>query len=167
MDKQEKESYFEQVFDTYAKDIFRYAYSKISSHATAEDVTSDVFVKFWNKLTQDQHILNERAILYTIAHGLIIDEYRKHNRSSVSIDVVDPAFFGRDDNTEQAIDTKKDIEDMFGKMKELKKEYQDVLQLHYIEEIDISEIAEIIKKKEGTVRVLVHRALSALKKLYE
>jgi RNA polymerase sigma-70 factor (ECF subfamily) len=46
----------------------------------------------------------------------------------------------------------------------LKDEYQDVIIYRYLDELSVPEIAKIMGKSEGTIRVLLHRALTALRK---
>jgi RNA polymerase sigma-70 factor (ECF subfamily) len=45
--------------------------------------------------------------------------------------------------------------------------YQDIIVWHYIDELSITEISEILDKNEGTVRVLIHRAVKSLKRVME
>ena len=42
--------------------------------------------------------------------------------------------------------------------------YSDIIIWYYIEGLNSKEIAQIIQKTEGNVRVLIHRALESLKK---
>ena len=57
------------------------------------------------------------------------------------------------------------LEKLTGKLRSLKSEYQEVVVLHYINELSVQEIADILEKKRGAVRVLLHRALTALKEI--
>lgn len=43
--------------------------------------------------------------------------------------------------------------------------YQQVIALRYFEELSIREIAQILRKKEGTVKSLLSRGLDKLKKM--
>ena len=49
----------------------------------------------------------------------------------------------------------------------LKDEYRDVILLKYVEELSIKEIAEILNKSRGAVRVILHRAMKILKENLE
>jgi len=49
------------------------------------------------------------------------------------------------------------------KLDELRPEYKQVLVLRYVEDQPIARVAQIMKKKEGNIRALTHRALSELK----
>ena len=44
------------------------------------------------------------------------------------------------------------------------KEYQNIIIWRYLDDFSPKEIAQIMEKPEATIRVLVHRALAALKK---
>ena len=50
---------------------------------------------------------------------------------------------------------------------DLKDEYREVIILYYIEEMSVGEISKILDKSRGNIRVLVFRALKALKELIE
>ena len=49
----------------------------------------------------------------------------------------------------------------------LKKDYQDVIIWHYLEDMSIPEIAELVNKPAGTVRVMLHRGLKDLKDIIQ
>lgn len=159
--------YFQEVFEAYAKDIFRYLYVRLNNYGVAEDLTSEVFIRFWKKIKRNMQIQNERALLYTIAHGLVVDEYRKKNRNTISVDTIDPALLIGDDRTETEIIKRDEISELYNKLTDVKDEYREVLMLYYVEEMAVIDIAKVMFKKEATIRVLIHRALNALKKLYE
>ncbi len=48
-------------------------------------------------------------------------------------------------------------------LNKLKDNYQEVIICHYIDDLSVSETAKMLNKSEGAVRVMVHRALKALK----
>ena len=51
------------------------------------------------------------------------------------------------------------------KLTKLKKEYQEIILLRFIEDLDYAEIAKVLGKKESGVRVLLYRAIQALKEI--
>ena len=53
------------------------------------------------------------------------------------------------------------------KLPELKDEYREVIILRFVNELSIKEVAEILDKSKGNTRVLIFRALKALKELLE
>ena len=57
--------------------IFHYCYYRIRDKNVAEDITQEVFLRFYNSNYVEQQ--KEIRYLYTIARNLCIDEYRKRN----------------------------------------------------------------------------------------
>ncbi|MCK4525285.1 MAG: RNA polymerase sigma factor, partial [Candidatus Andersenbacteria bacterium] len=76
---------FAEIYDFYVVRIFRFVYLKTSSKETAEDLTSDTFLKCWRYIKQKNEagkkeiVKNNKisSFLYKIARNLIIDHYRK------------------------------------------------------------------------------------------
>ena len=155
---------FEEVYQLQAKAIFRFVYFKVSNFEFAQDITAETFLKFWKVLSSQENIQNSRALLYTIANGLIIDYYRKaEHKKKVDISKIDENLIFVSDDLGEKLYAKTQLEYVLVTLEKIKKEYREVLLLHYVDELEVSEIALIIKKKENTVRVLIHRALKAVK----
>ena len=57
--------------------IFHYCYYRIRDKNVAEDITQEVFLRFYNSNYVEQQ--KEIRYLYTIARNICIDEYRKRN----------------------------------------------------------------------------------------
>lgn len=154
---------FLKAYDEFAPQIYRYIYLKVRSRQTAEDLSSEVFLKCLNYARQGKTIDNYRAFLYQISRNVIIDFFRKDSKiSSVPIEgakELDSAV-AFDKSVIQNIE----IENA---LKRLKQDYQDVIILYYVDDLSIKEICNILDKKESAVRVLIHRAITALKNLIE
>ena len=164
MKKESSYQKFEITYSKFAGGIFRYIYFRVSDYELARDITSELFVKYWKLLIQEKKIENHKALLYFIAKGLIIDHYRKKNHTKrVSLESVDERLLGLLDTVENSLLQKQKLEEIYAKIKLLKKSYQDMLFLHYVEDLTVKEIAYIQKKKENAIRVLLHRALRSLK----
>lgn len=159
---------FESDYREYGRSIYRYFYFRASSHETAEDLTSLVFSNFWKKRKEKLSIKNVKALLYTMAHGVLVDYYRSASRGNmVAIDLVNPTSMSIPDENLDNLEIEADIQRLMQYLDRLKEEYKEILVLYYIEEVKIKDIAKILDKKEASVRVLIHRALTSLKKIYE
>jgi RNA polymerase sigma-70 factor (ECF subfamily) len=155
---------FETIYNQFSQGIFRYVYFKISDYELSQEVTSDTFLKYWKILSEDKKIENHKALLYFIAKCLIIDYYRKKkNKKQIALEKIDERLLESIDDAEETLLFKEELDEVYRKIRSLKKNYQDVLFLHYVEDLSIKEIAYIQKKKENAVRVLLHRALKFLK----
>lgn len=163
MDKRKLSSLFENSYNEFSRGIFRYIYFRVSDYELAKDLTSDTFIRYWKVLLKGESIENQKALLYLIAKGLIIDYYRrKKNTNNISIESIDERLLEIVENTEERIYQKQQMEQINLKIKQLKKQYQDVLLLHYVEDLSIKEIASILNRTENAIRVLLHRSLKAL-----
>ncbi|HCR42104.1 TPA: hypothetical protein DIV45_01930 [Patescibacteria group bacterium] len=150
---------FGRIYDDWAEAIYKYVCLKTQDEAVADDITAEVFLKVWKKLVSFKPKPEAKfsTWLFAIARNAVIDYYRT-TRQTIPFEnlpeIVDLEG-GRDLFPEQT--------QLQEKLEELKPEYKQVLVLRYVEDIPISRVAQIMKKKEGNVRALTHRALEELK----
>jgi len=161
---------FVKVYDLYVNQIYRFIYFKVGNKEEAEDLSSAVFLKIWSYL-QENNIIDSktlRSLLYKIARNIIIDHYRKINqRENVSLDktMEQGGLIDVKQDIAQRAEVMSDLMVIETKLPELKEEYREVIIMRYINELSIKEIAEILDKSKGNVRVLIYRALSVLREL--
>lgn len=157
---------FGGLYDQYVRQIYRFVFFKVGSKEEAEDITSDVFLKAWNYLNEKKEINSFSGLLYRIARNSIIDLYRSRSAKpeSVSTENIDVADSGA---WYAEIGDKMEAGRITGSLKKLKQEYQEVITLRYVDELEISEIAEITGKGNIAVRVTLHRAIKKLKEIVE
>jgi len=169
--KRNDQQAFIKAYDLYINQLYRFVYFKVGSREEAEDLCSAVFLKTWNYILEnslrDHKTL--KALLYKIARNLIIDHYRKNkDRETISLDggngieVIDEK-----QSAAKAMELKTDLLVLETKLPQLKDDYREVIILRFVNELSIKEIAEILDKPKGNIRVLVFRALKALKELLE
>ena len=155
---------FSQIYDQNIDKIYRFIFLKVNSQETAEDLASETFLRGWRTF-QDRakKIDNPSAFLYQIARNLIIDFYRERGKMQVisveGVQIDDPR-----NNLEEKSLLSSDIDVIKQALRSLKEDYQTVVICHYLNDLPVPEIAKIMEKPEGTVRVTLHRALRALKK---
>src|SRR3989344_5823124 len=154
---------FSLIYDQYIEKIYRFVYLKVESKEAAQDVTSRVFLKGWQAYQKNQDIKNIGAFLYQIARNDVVDHYREAGRTKiVSTDFVHEIADKATGVHEKAV-FNADIEAIKTAIGNLKKDYQDVLILHYLEDMPTEHIAIVLGKPAGTVRVMIHRGLKSLK----
>lgn len=155
---------FSQIYDQYIDKIYRFVYLKVNSQEVSEDITSKVFMKGWESYQKDQEsIKNMNAFLYQIARNMVIDHYREKGRIKiVSADFDEKIVDYKTDLHEKAL-LNSDLRIIKSAIQNIKKDYQDVIIWHYLEDMPIDEIAGILNKPVGTIRVMLHRGLKSLK----
>jgi RNA polymerase sigma-70 factor (ECF subfamily) len=172
---------FAEIYDFYIVKIFRFVYLKTNSKETAEDLTSDVFLRYWqyiensknkgkekggNSSTSSTEIEKIGSFLYKIARNLIIDFYRKKEIITTEIDreIRDKISDQRQDILAN-ISRKQDIEELREALSCIKDEYREIIILKYVEDLSTAEIAEITEKSASSVRVQLHRAIKSLERV--
>jgi len=158
---------FEDVYDHYIDRVYRYIFFKVPTQEDAEDLTSEVFFKAWQYIyTHERRIEYLNAFLFQIARNTVVDFYRrKTNVESLSDEETMRRIEDyRQQNLLAGMDNKADIREIERVLKSLKDEYREVIVLKYIEELSTAEISKILNKSKGAVRILVHRAMTILRK---
>ncbi|PIT88358.1 MAG: hypothetical protein COU29_01025 [Candidatus Magasanikbacteria bacterium CG10_big_fil_rev_8_21_14_0_10_36_32] len=167
--KQDTEA-FAALYDLYIKRIYRFVFFKVSGHEEAEDITSEVFLKAWNYISEKKDVKSFSGLLYRIARNAIIDMYRSKSLHA------NPLLLSELPEGIEIGDTGKWVERVGGileakrivqAIKKLKQEYQEVVTLKYIDELSVAEISEITGKGKIAVRVTLHRAIKKLQKITE
>ncbi|NQT49844.1 RNA polymerase sigma factor [Candidatus Kuenenbacteria bacterium] len=155
-----------QLYDYYVDRIFRFILFKVSSVEVAEDLTSEVFLKTWEYINNtNKKIGNLNALLYKVARNCVIDHYRSKAKDAVTTDEEVMLNIKDMRDLEADANLKMEIQSIEVHLSKLKDDYREVIILKYIEEFSITEIAEVTGKSKGNVRVLLHRALKAIKEI--
>jgi RNA polymerase sigma-70 factor (ECF subfamily) len=165
---------FGRLYDRYVNQIYRFVYLKVPSREVAEDVTSETFLKFWQFLLKNE-VQHVRALLYKTARNLVVDYYRKADTKTVSFEAVTISEDGAstydvgpvsDRQRQRAImEAKADLSLVLEKIGRLKEDFKDVLTLRLVDGLGYGDIARILDKTPGAVRVIYHRAMKALEAL--
>src|SRR4030042_3135715 len=158
---------FSQLYDQHIDKIYRFVFLRVNSQEVAEDLTSETFLRGWRVFKdKEKKIANPSAFLYQIARNLVTDFYREKGKAQIVSAEIMPINDPRIDLEKDAI-LRSDMESVKRAIANLKEDYQNVVIWHYLNDLPISEIAKIISKPEGTVRVTLHRALKALKAIID
>lgn len=159
---------FSQIYDQYIDKIYRFIYLKVSSQEIAEDVTSKVFIKGWEAFNSpDADLKNPGAFLYQIARNAVVDHYREKGRALMVSADASPEIADPGTNAQDKAILSADISTIKKSIQKLEKEQQDILIWHYLEDIPIAEIAKLVNRPAGTVRVMLHRGLKDLKDIIQ
>lgn len=156
---------YEILFKRYSGKIYRFVYFRIREQETVDDLVSETFLKLWQQLADEKKIKNLQAYLYRIARNIVIDHYRAR-KEDVDISAVEHVLEADIDLTHD-VTIQSDIKEMMHKMNSLSDDYQEILQLRYVEDLTIAEIAQVLEKSKGAVKVSIHRAVKKLQEVYQ
>ena len=157
---------FARLYDAYIDRVYRFVYFRTSDNALAEDITSQVFLKAWEKLDHFQTGASPfLAWLYTVARNLIVDQHRSQ-RDMVPLENV--AALPSDLATlDEEIQSRFDVQALRDALQCLSEDQQQVLMLKYVAGLPNETIAKMMNKQEGTIRGLKMRALQVLSRYME
>ena len=154
------------IYDHYVSQIYRFVFFKVSVKQVAEDLTHEIFLSAWQNIKNyKQKQFPISSWLYQIARNKVIDHYRT-DKKNISIDTEDFAEETLGFEEQDDLDIPFAINKVKSLIKLLKPEYQEVLIMRYVEDLDHKEIASALNKSEGAVRLIQHRAINILKELY-
>ena len=161
------EQAFAALYDTYLDSIYRFVYLRVEDQQTAEDITSSVFLRAWEKLGSYQFRgIPFRAWLFRIARNAVIDHYRTRKKTA-PLEVV---INSRDDNLlplSQQVGLRIEAEQVMECMRQLTEDQRNVLTLKLVHGLNTKEVAKTLGKRQGAVRALQMRGLQALAKIME
>ncbi|OGE79713.1 MAG: hypothetical protein A2660_03025 [Candidatus Doudnabacteria bacterium RIFCSPHIGHO2_01_FULL_45_18] len=154
---------FGLIYEHFSEKIYRFIYFRVSHKEVAEDILSDTFVKAWQKINQINTPQALSGWLYQIAKNNIIDYYRIKKDLVPLADVeetledqVSPV-----DIINLNLQQKKILE----VLSQLPEDQREVIKYRFFEDLTSEEIAYVLGKTEGAIRVLQHRAILKLKEL--
>jgi RNA polymerase sigma-70 factor (ECF subfamily) len=162
MDKLKKE--FSKIYDQYIEKIFRFIFLKVNSKEVAEDLTSETFLRTWKVFSQgNPKIENPSAFLYQIARNLVTDYYREKGRTTIiSADLGRPISDPASNLEKQAI-LNSEMGRIQNAISQLNEDYQNAIIWYYLDGLPIKEIANLLGRTEEATRVLISRAIKALR----
>ena len=154
------EQQLSEAYENHADVLYRLCLYKTSDHDHAEDLTQEVFMRFWDYLVKGGKVSNTKSFLYQIARNLLTDHYRK--KRSQSLDTLkEKGFDPIGDSHEEIINaSEKNIAiEIIGQLDE---KYRDVVYLRLVEELDMKEIAQTLKITANNATVRFHRGMKQL-----
>lgn len=156
---------FGDLYEHYLDRIYRYVYCRLRNHDEAEDLTENVFLKAWEALPRSRPRASRfRAWLFRIAHNTVIDRYRMH-KPVASLEQIAEIHDGSP-APEHAIETQQAMSRLAAALARLKPKYRQVVLCRFVGDLSHAETAAVLGTSEGNVRVLQHRALRRMRRLW-
>jgi RNA polymerase sigma-70 factor, ECF subfamily len=164
---QRKKEIFIKAYDEYSDTIFRYCLFHIFDREKAKDLMQETFTKTWEYIIKDEkEIENIRAFLYRVAHNLCVNEIVRSKAYSLD-EMMEKIGFDPQDSIVPSQEDDTEISLLINKMQRLNANERDLLTMRYINDLKVSEIAEILNSIPNTISVKISRAEKSLKKIYK
>ena len=158
------EAAFERLYNEFYEPILRYISFRVPTGDDAEDLAQTVFMRFYNNLKnwRDQGF-SPLAYVFTIARSVVADYYRKNRIKPVgNSEEILPLLMDTSAKPDEIIQSNQEVERIMHSVSKLPQNYQEVISLRLVQELDYPQIAEILDKTEVNVRKLYSRGIQKL-----
>lgn len=162
---------FGRLYEEHYDRILNYILRRTASLPLSQDITSEVFFKALHNIHRYQwNGVPFSAWLYRIASSEIANHFRKENRRQYSelesVNQNETVNMSIEDELIQAEEKLRRNQEYIllqQRVSQLPLRYQEVIALRYFERKQLNEIGQILGKKDGTIRSLLHRGLEKLR----
>jgi RNA polymerase sigma-70 factor, ECF subfamily len=150
-------------YDQHSKSVLTFILLLVKDYQQAEDLTHDTFVNAYLYYDSFKHHSNEKTWLFSIAHNLTVDFFRKRK----PIMYFKELFILQKDNNplpEEIIKIKENSYELYKALGEIKDTYRKVIILRKIQGFSIEDTAKILSWSESKVKSTLFRAIPVLRK---
>lgn len=153
---------FSELYELYVQKIYSFIFYKLLDKETAEDLTSETFMKALSHIeTYDAKKSAFNTWLFNIARNTVIDHFRIHKNHKDLNDIWELSSL---ENVESDLDLTLKYEDLQQNLRKLSAKNREILMMRFWQDLSFREIAEILGKSEGSVKMQATRAVKQLKK---
>jgi len=157
---------FGRLYDHYSDTVYRYIYYRVGGRATAEDLTSETFLRALRRIsTFTWQGRDFGAWLVTIARNLVADHF-KSSRFRLEVttgEMLDANEVAR--SPEESVLESLSNAALLEAVRKLNPQQQECVTLRFLQGLSVAETARIMGKNEGAIKTLQYRAVRSLARL--
>jgi len=161
---------FEALYRKYLAQVYNYAYYELADHHEAEDASERTFVAALTNLhrfedrarpADGEGASTFRVWLFRIARNVVADRHRaRHRRPETPLETAE-TLPGDTDLVGDVV-RREEASVAWQAVARLPGDRRRAVVLRFVHELSTAEIAGILGRSEGAVRVLIHRALRSV-----
>lgn len=157
---------FEKVYYKYRNALYNKAYYILKNENDAEDVLQNAFIKIAKNIKGINNIEDKEtaAYLLIITKSCAYDFLRKKNKErSISLEEIDEV--SQYDSAIEQLAQKAEYENLVNIIRNIPSPYNEVLFLHYVKDFSLRKTAELLSRKQNTVKMQLVRGKKLLLKV--
>ena len=156
---------FAALYRRYVTSVYRYLYQQTGSPEDAEDLTATTFGKALASLSRYREQGGFAAWLFSIARHTLRDHQRRR-RPQLDLEVVASTIPDPSPQPEAQVLRAEEARTLHLLVRQLPADQQEALALRFFGGLRTAEVAVVLGRSEGAVKMLVHRAITALRTDY-
>ena len=153
------------LFERHHRRVYNYLLRMSRHQATAEDLTSEVFVRILKYRSSYRHQARFTTWLFQVARNLFLDHLERQ-RPEDSYDDLPPAAASDPVHPEEVLQSSQETRLIREALNRLPPRKREVLFLSRYRDMRYEDIAEVMGCTPGAVKILVHRSLKELGEIY-
>ncbi|WP_211326163.1 RNA polymerase sigma factor [Thermosporothrix hazakensis] len=161
---------YTELYQLHAPALFAYLLKRLQSRDDAEDVLYEAFLAalehpHFSKLD----VQRQRAWLWRVAQNKMIDQHRRNSRHpKVALGAIgDSLFEDENDGPEYQLLKQEEYAFLHSSLEKLPSVQQEVLRLRFGHSLSCEEIAKILGKSSGAIRMILTRTMKNLRSIYK
>ena len=158
---------FGALYERYVFKVFRHVYYLVGDSHTAEDLTAQTFLKALEAIPEyEVRGVPFLAWLLRIAYNLTVNHKKVRQNGAAPLPET-LEIKGTQYSPEEACEANADGERVWDGVRRLRGDQRQVIVMRFIDGLSYVDIAQVLDKRVGAVRVIQCRALSTLRRLLE
>lgn len=150
------------LFRAIQPQLLRFLRRQAPGHA--DDLASETWLAAAQQMPNFTGSVSEfRAILFTIARRRVVDYYRAASRRPVTTTIPEDSQLSTREGADEGVEAMSARDAVDELVKSLPPDQAEVLLLRVVADLDTAEIAKVLGRTQGSVRVVQHRALKRLR----
>jgi len=148
---------FNELYDLYANEVYKFAYWLSGDRFEAEDITSETFIRVWVRFNS---IRTEtlKAYLFTIARNIYLKKLRKGKKQIALNDT----FPDRNPEPEKLVDSRLELQRVWSALQKLSEIDRAAFVLRVQHELSYTEISRVLGISLTAAKVKIHRVRKKL-----
>ena len=152
--KQKAEVLAERILDVYGDAVLRLAYTYVHNMSDAEDILQETLIRYLENRPVFENEKHEKAWLFRVAANL--------SKNKIAYNKIRQADQLED---QLIVQEREDLTFVWDAVKRLPESYREAIHLYYYEGFPTAQIAEILGKKESSVRSDLRRGREKLREV--
>ena len=147
----------EELYGLMVNKVFGFCMNRVSHRQTAEDLSQEIFLKLIDRIeTFDERRGSFSVWFWQLARNTVTDHYRLKQEITF-VDIGDEAVVERAGTSDPSAEHSWELGRVKEFLKTLGPEEQELFELRFVADLSYRNIARVLGKSEGSLRVAVNR----------